>query len=193
MTTIRNVHIETLSQSWSKLERYTYEFQLPDGSWEKHVRESYNRGDGVTVLLINREKQKILLTRQFRLPTYVNGNPDGMLIETCAGKLGKNENAETGILREIEEETGHQLQEVKKLFEIYMSPGSVTEIIHFYLGEYCEKTKVSDGGGLSEEQENIETIELSLPEALQMIQTGEIKDGKTIILLQHAALHKIFS
>lgn len=191
MTNIRNMKIETLSQTWSRLEKYTYEYQNPDGQWEEQVRESYNRGDGVTVLLYDPEKKKVLLTKQFRLPTYVNGNPDGMLIETCAGKLGKNEDPLKGILREIEEETGHRLTEAKKVFEAYMSPGSVTEIIHFYLARYNDQTKVSAGGGLAEEQENIQMLEFSLPEALKKIKNGEIRDGKTIMLLQYAALSQI--
>ncbi len=192
MTNIRNIRIETLAKTWSKLEKYTYEFQRPDGMWEEQVRESYNRGDGVTVLLYNLEKKKVLLTKQFRLPTYINGNQDGMLIETCAGKLAKDEDPLKGILREIEEETGHRLKEASKVFEVYMSPGSVTEMIHFYLARYSDETKVSSGGGLAEEQENISLLEISLPDALQKITNGEIRDGKTIMLLQYAALNQIF-
>lgn len=181
---------EVLHQSWSKLSKYTYDYTLPDGRVESHVRESYNRGNGMSALLYNPDRKTVLLIRQFRFPTYVNGNPTGFLIETCAGKLEK-EAPQDGIIREIEEETGHRVTKIRKVFESYMSPGSVTEIIHFFVAKYSENTKVSQGGGLAHEQENIEVLEMPFTEALRLMREGEIKDAKTIMLLQYAFLNQL--
>lgn len=182
--------IETLHQSWSSLKKYTYEYPSHQGILQTQVREAYDRGNGMTVLLYNQTKGSVILTRQFRLPTYLNGNSDGLMIETCAGKLEAEEPAQ-GMLREIEEETGFRVPKVTKVFELYMSPGSVTEKIHFFLAPYEDQMKVSKGGGLESEQENIEILELPFAKALHMIESGEIKDAKTIILLQHARLKGI--
>lgn len=190
---IRNLEAQLLSRSWSTLQKFTYEYQLPDGSWETHVREAYNRGNGVTALLYHKKENKVILTRQFRLPTYLNGNESGMLIEACAGKLNPDEDPEAGIMREIEEETGHRITKLEKVFECYMSPGSVTELIYFYLAPYDESTRVNEGGGLEEEGENIEVLEITLPEAQEYIQSGKIKDAKTIMLLQHLQLRALNS
>jgi len=179
---------ELLSDNWYTLNKVTYDYQKKNGEWETHSREAYDRGNGATILLYNKENKTVILTRQFRLPTYVNGNEDGMLIESCAGLLDKD-NAEDCIRKETEEETGYQITKVKKVFESYMSPGSVTEILYFFVAEYTKEMKVSEGGGLEEEQENIEVLELDFDTAFNMISTGEIKDGKTIMLLQHAKIH----
>lgn len=187
---IRSLSPQLLSRSWSTLQKFTYEYQLPDGSWETQVREAYDRGDGVCALLINKIKKTVILTRQFRLPTYLNGNPDGMLTEVCAGKLNRGEDPVDGMRREIEEETGHRILKLEKVFETYMSPGSVTEVITMFLGQYDETTRVSKGGGLEEEGENIEVIELPFQEALEDVRTGKIRDAKTIMLLQYLALHQ---
>lgn len=162
---------------------------LPDGSTLQMEREAYDRGNGATILLYNSPSRSVILTRQFRLPTYINGNPDGYLIETCAGLLDKDD-AENCIIRETEEETGFKINRVEKVFEAYMSPGSVTEMLHFFIAEYTKDMKVNDGGGLAEESENIEVLELPFGAAMQMVRSGEIRDGKTIILLQHLALKK---
>ena len=130
----------------------------------------------------------MVLTRQFRMPTYVNGNPDGMMIEVCAGLLEEN-NAEETIKKEVEEETGYIVNNVKKVCESYMSPGSVTEILYFFIAAYADDMKISEGGGAEDETENIEVLELSFPQALEMVKTGEIKDAKTIMLLQYAQIH----
>ncbi|RZJ41860.1 MAG: NUDIX domain-containing protein, partial [Chryseobacterium sp.] len=159
-----------------------------NGEWENQKLEVFNHGNAVTVLLYNKENQTVILTRQFRLPTYLNGNESGMLIETCAGLLDKD-NPETAIKRETEEETGYKIKDVQKVFEAYMSPGSVTEILYFFTAEYSKDMKVSEGGGHHEEQENIEVLELPFQSALEMIKTGEIKDGKTIMLLQYAQIN----
>ena len=141
-------------------------------------------------MLYNKEQKTVILTRQFRLPTFVNGNETGMLIESCAGLLDKD-NAEDCIKRETEEETGYKITEAQKIFEAYMSPGSVTEILHFFIAEYIKEMKVTDGGGVEHEEENIEVLELKIDEAVKMIDKGEIKDGKTIMLLQYIKLNNI--
>ena len=173
----------TLSKGWSHLQKITYEYQ-----GELQTREAYDRGDGITVLLYNGVKKTVILTRQFRIPTYLNGNPTGLLIEACAGKL-EDENPEQGMIREIEEETGYRVPHLEKVFECYMSPGSVTEILHFFIAPYTESMKVSDGGGLVEEQENIEVLEMSFKNAIDLIKKGDIKDAKTIMLLQYAQIN----
>lgn len=187
---IKIISKEILSDNWYTLNKITFEYRKKDGSIETQNREAYDRGNGATILLYNKAQQTVILTRQFRLPTYINGNSDGMLIETCAGLLDKD-NPETAIKRETEEETGYQIKDVKKVFEAYMSPGSVTEILYFFVAEYTKDMKVSDGGGHHDEQENIEVLETSFSEALNMISTGEIKDGKTIMLLQYAQINHL--
>lgn len=182
-----------LADDWSVLKKLTYEFKRSDGTWEKQVREAYDRGNGATILLYNTAKKTVLLTRQFRIPTYLNGNYDGMLIETCAGKLEEKENPEEGMIREVEEETGHKIKTVRKAFEAYMSPGSVTELIHFYTAPYTAETKVAEGGGKESEQENIEVLEIPFTDALKMIERGEIKDAKTIMLLQYAEIKNLLA
>ncbi|OWK69810.1 GDP-mannose pyrophosphatase NudK [Pedobacter sp. AJM] len=187
---IKIIDTELLSDNWYTLNKVTFEYHKKDGSVETQSRETYDRGNGATILLYNKQAKTVVLTRQFRLPTYVNGNENGMLIETCAGLLDQD-NAETAIKRETEEETGYKITDVKKVFEAYMSPGSVTEILYFFVAEYSKEMKVGDGGGHHEEQENIEVLEMSFDDAVSMIATGEIKDGKTIMLLQYAQLHHL--
>lgn len=179
-----------LSDNWYILRKITYEYQKKDGTKSVQSREAYDRGNGATILLYNTDNKTIILTRQFRIPTYVNGNETGMLIETCAGLLDKD-NPEDCIRRETEEETGYRISEVQKVFEAYMSPGSVTEIIYFFIAKYTKDMKVNDGGGLEDEDENIEVLELDFNIAMKMIETGEIKDGKTIMLLQYLKLNNI--
>ena len=192
MDKIKILRTEILSKNWYTLNNVTFETIKQDGSVHQLTREAYDRGNGATILLYNTYLKTVILTRQFRMPTYINGNPDGMLIECCAGLLDKN-NAEDCIRRETEEETGYQVTNVKKVFEAYMSPGSVTEILYFFIAEYTPDMKVSDGGGLDEENENIEVFELPFTQALNMISTGEIKDAKTIMLLQYAQLNNLLS
>ena len=181
---------EILSDNWYVLKKVTYDYQKANGDWETHTREAYDRGNGAAILLYNAEKRTVILTRQFRLPSYINGNDTGMLIEACAGLLDKN-NAEDCIKKETEEETGYKIGQVRKIFESYMSPGSVTEILHFFVAEYDQHMKVGEGGGLADEQENIEVLELDFDEAFNMMYSGEIKDAKTIMLLQYAKIHQL--
>ena len=187
---VRILKKEILSDNWYVLNKITYEYLQKDGSWQTQHREAYDRGNGATILLYNRAAATVILTRQFRLPTFVNGNPDGMLIEACAGLLDKD-NPEDCIRRETEEETGYKITDVRKVFEAYMSPGSVTEILYFFVAEYTNNMKVNDGGGVAHEQENIEVLEIPFQKALSMMETGEIKDGKTIMLLQYLQLHRL--
>lgn len=187
---IRIKETTILSNNWYSLRKVTYDYRKKNGEWETQSREAYDRGNGATILLYNKKSQTVILTRQFRLPTYINGNDSGMLIEACAGLLDRD-NAEECIRKETEEETGYQVTQVRKIFEAYMSPGSVTELIYFFVAEYDKTMKVSEGGGLDEEQENIEVLEMDFDKAYQMIVTEEIKDGKTIMLLQYAKIHNL--
>ena len=189
---VRNLEKELLSDNWYTLHKITFEYQREDGEWETQVREAYDRGNGAAILLYNKVKKTVVLTQQFRMPTYVNGNLDGMMIEACAGLLEKG-NAEETIKMEVEEETGYQIDRVEKVFEAYMSPGSVTEILHFFIGHYEDAMKVSEGGGAADETENIEVLEMGFEKALDMVKTGEIKDAKTIMLLQYAQLNNLFA
>jgi len=181
---------EVLSDNWYTLRKYTYDFKLKNGSWQTQTREAYDRGNGAVILLYNVEQRSVILTRQFRLPTFVNGNASGMLIEACAGLLDKD-SPEDCIRREVEEETGYKLSHVRKIFEAYMSPGSVTEILYFFVAEYAADMKVHEGGGVAHEQEEIEVLELPFEKALAMIDNGDIRDAKTIMLLQHLRLKGI--
>ena len=190
---IHNPHItktEILSDNWYILKKITYEYLSEEGLKKSQSREAYDRGNGATILLYNSINKTVILTRQFRIPTFINGNTNGMLIEACAGLLDKD-NPEDCIKRETEEETGYEIKDVKKIFEAYMSPGSVTEILYFFIAEYSKEMKVSEGGGLIEEDENIEVLELEYNTALKMVNNGEIKDAKTIMLLQYIRLQNI--
>lgn len=187
---VKIIKTEILSDNWYTLNKVTYEKIKNDGTVETQSREAYDRGNGATILLYNTSSNTVILTRQFRLPTFINGNSTGMLIEACAGLLD-NDNPEDCIKRETEEETGYQISKVEKIFESYMSPGSVTEILYFFIAEYSKDMKITDGGGLEEEGEDIEVLEFSFNEALKMIDTGEIKDAKTIMLLQHIRVKNI--
>ncbi len=190
--TVRIVEEKLLSDNWYTLKTTAFDLRRRDGSWQRQHRETYDRGDGATILLYNRAQKTVILTRQFRFPTFVNGNTSGKMIETCAGLLDKDD-PETCIKRETEEETGYVVSEVRKVFEAYMSPGSVTERLYFFVGEYSARDKVSDGGGHPHEGEDIEVLELSLDAALEMICKGEIVDAKTIMLLQYAKLNGLMT
>lgn len=171
-----------LSENWFLLRNMTYELTRSDGSVVRHRREVYDRGNGATILLYNRHKQTVVLVRQFRIATWVNGNEDGMLIETCAGLLDSDEPEEC-VRKEAIEETGFEVGEVRKLFELFMSPGGVTELIYFFIAEYNDTQRANDGGGVDDE--DIEVLELPYHCALEMMANGEIRDGKAVILLQY--------
>jgi len=185
---IRDVRV--LSDDWYVLKKTTFDYLRTDGSWQTLSRETYDRGNGAVILLYNREKKTVILTRQFRFPAFVNGLANGMLIEACAGLL-EADHAEACIRKEAEEETGYRVDRAQKVFEAYMSPGSVTEKLYFYVAEYSPESRASAGGGKKSDGEDIEVLELALEKAVHMIQTGEISDGKTIMLLQYAKLNRI--
>lgn len=187
---IKILETTILSNNWYTLKKIIYEYTKQDGSKITQTREAYDRGNGATILLYHKEQKTVILTRQFRLPTYINGNESGMLIEACAGLLDQD-NPEDCIRRETAEETGYQITDVRKIFEAYMSPGSVTEILYFFIAEYAKEMKVTDGGGIEQEEENIEVLELDFSEAMKMIENGQIKDAKTIMLLQYLKLNNI--
>ncbi|MFD4029548.1 NUDIX domain-containing protein [Streptomyces sp. NPDC058637] len=184
---VRVQDVEVLSCDWYVLRRTTFDYRHSDGHWSREQRETYDRGDGATVLLHNIERRTVLLTRQFRLPAYVNGHHDGMLVETAAGLLD-GEAPEEAIRREAAEETGHTIGTPEPVFEVYMSPGSVTERLHFFAAPYDPVAPAADGYGIAAEGEDITTLELPFDEALAMVRGGEIADAKTIMLLQWAAL-----
>lgn len=187
---VKILQTEVLSDNWYTLRKITFDYLKNNGTVETQNREAYDRGNGAAILLYNKEQHTVILTRQFRLPTFLNGNETGMLIEVCAGLLDKD-NPEDCIRRETQEETGYQITDVRKIFEAYMSPGSVTEILYFFIAEYSSNMKVHEGGGVEHEQEDIEVLELPVDKAVAMIDSGEIKDAKTIMLLQYVKLHNI--
>lgn len=187
---IDQLQTQILSDNHYRLKKVTYNYSKENGQWETQQREVFDRGNGAVVLLYNKETRNVLLTRQFRIPTYLNGNESGMLIEACAGSL-EVENPEECVIREAEEETGYRIPSAQKVFEAYMSPGAVTEILYFFVAGYSAAMKVSEGGGLASEHENIEVLELPFSTALEMITSGEIKDAKTIMLLQYAQINQL--
>lgn len=184
--TVRIIDTITLSDNWYILKKYVVDYLRRDGTCQRLEREVYDRGNGAVILLYNRQKNSVILIRQFRLPVYVNGH-DGFLIEAAAGLL-EEQDPVSRIKAEAEEETGFRITDVEKVFEAFMSPGSVTEKLYFFIAEYQDNNRQSDGGGLPEEGEDVEVLEMSFPEALTAIRSGEIIDGKTIMLLQHLAL-----
>ncbi|WEK18691.1 MAG: GDP-mannose pyrophosphatase NudK [Candidatus Pedobacter colombiensis] len=190
MNSVNITNTEILSDNWYTLRKISFEITGTDGVKSIQEREAYDRGNGATILLYNKIQKTIVLTRQFRMPTFVNGNETGYLIECCAGLLDKD-NPEDCIKKETEEETGFRISTVEKIFEAYMSPGSVTELVYFFVAEYSNEMKVNEGGGLKEENEHIEVLELPFEKAIDMIRMGEIKDGKTIMLLQYASINNL--
>lgn len=186
---VKNLSIKMLSDNWYILNKVTYDFNV-NGQWKTMAREAYDRGNGAVILLYHKERKTVVLTRQFRVPTYINGNENGMLIEACAGLLDKD-NPEDCIRREAEEETGYKINEIRKVFEAYMSPGSVTEMLYFFIAEYTDEMKLHQGGGLAHEQEHIEVLELPFSRVIEMVKSGEIKDAKTIMLVQYIQLNAV--
>ncbi|SEE44788.1 nudix-type nucleoside diphosphatase, YffH/AdpP family [Streptomyces sp. 2131.1] len=189
---VRIRDVELTSRGWHVLRRTTFDYRRRDGRWETQERETYDRGNGAVVLPYDTERGRVLLTRQFRYPAYVNGHPDGMLIEAAAGLLDE-EDPYTAIRRESAEELGICLGALVHVLDSYMSPGSVTERLHFFAAPYTPDDRTGPGGGVDEEGEDIEVLELPFAEALAMTRDGRITDGKTIMLLQWAALSGPFA
>jgi nudix-type nucleoside diphosphatase (YffH/AdpP family) len=184
---VRIIEERVLSEDWYVLKKTTFDFLRRNGRWQRQSRETYDRGNGAVLLLFNVERASVVLTRQFRFPAYVNGGGDGLLIEACAGLLDGDDPL-TCIRREAQEETGFMVRSPRKILEAYMSPGSVTEKLHFFVAEYRRDDRIAAGGGDSSEGEDIEVLELPFGDALAMVASGAIQDGKTILLLQHAAI-----
>jgi nudix-type nucleoside diphosphatase (YffH/AdpP family) len=184
--------VELTSQGWHVLRRTTFDYRRRDGRWVTEQRETYDRGNGATILLYDPGRRTVLLTRQFRFPAYVNGHPDGMLIEAAAGLLD-DDDPETAIRREASEELGVTVGALQHVFDAYMSPGSVTERVHYYAAPFQAADRTGDGGGLADDGEDIEVLEIGFRDALEMTADGRIADGKTIMLLQWAALHGPFA
>lgn len=183
---IRIHSVETLSEDWGKLKKTSFDYRKRDGSWDRQSRETYDRGDGAVILPVDRQRRTVLLTRQFRFPAFAVGHEE-FLIEACAGLLDADE-PETAIRREAEEELGYRLREVRHLYTPFMSPGSLTERLSFFIAEYTPDDRISDGGGHAEEGEDIEVLEMPIDEALDAVRDGRIVDAKTIMLLQHLKL-----
>lgn len=186
---VKNVKKILLSDNWYTLNKIVFDYKMPNGQWVEQARESYDRGNGAAVLLYNKKKQTVILISQFRMPTYMNGNETGVMIEVTAGLLD-GDDPRTCVIKEAEEESGFRVNKVEKVFEAYMSPGAVTEIIHFYIAAYDDTDKVSEGGGVAAEQEDITVLELDFKKAVAMISSGEIKDAKTIMLLQYLLINE---
>ncbi|MBE0424037.1 MAG: NUDIX domain-containing protein [Lutibacter sp.] len=187
---VKIIGIKNLSNAHYKLDKVDFEFQTKNGIWQKQSRECYDRGDGAAILLYNPTKKTVILTKQFRMPSYLNGNSSGMMIEVCAGMLDED-HPEACIIKEAEEETGFKISNPKKVFELYSTPGAVTEKIHYFVAEYSDDMKISDGGGLEAEHEEIEVLEINFETALAMVSRGEINDAKTVVLLQYAKLNQL--
>ncbi len=187
---VKNIKKKLLSDNYYILKRVTFDYLMKSGEWVNQMREVYDRGDGAGILLYNKHKGTVILIKQFRMPTYLNDNKDGFLVEVCAGLLDQD-NPEACIIRETEEEVGYRLKSVKKIYEGYSSPGVMTEKMHFFVGEYTDDMKVGAGGGLASEHEDIEVLEIPFEKAVGMLENGEIVDTRTIVLLQYALIHKL--
>ena len=188
---LKNITHHLLSKAWATLYRIDYDFKFKNGFWKRISRECYDRGNGTSILLYNPDKKTVILTQQFRMPAFENCNEDGMSIEVCAGALDKNEDPQSCIIREAEEEVGIKINEVIKVIEAYMSPGAVTEKMFCFIAKYNDSMRINSGGGVIDEDEEITVLELPFDRALKMIDTHEIKDAKTIMLLQYAKLHNL--
>ncbi|MGB3607348.1 MAG: NUDIX domain-containing protein [Psychroserpens sp.] len=188
---IKNIERITLSKEWATLNRIDYDYEFKDGRVKRVSRESYDRGDGCAILLYNREKRTLILTRQFRMPIYQNDHTESMSIEVCAGAIDKNESPKVTIIREVEEEVGYRILDAELVQEAYMSPGALTEKLYLYLAPYDESMKVNAGGGVATEDEDIEVMEMSFDDAITMIKNKQIVDAKTIMLIQYARLNEV--
>lgn len=186
---IRIKSVEILSDDWARLTKTTFDYRRSDGRWETQIRQTYDRGDGAVILPFDRRRSTVLLVRQFRYPAFVTGHPEP-LIEACAGLLDEHD-PETAIRKEAEEELGYRLRDVRRLYAPYMSPGSVTERLTFFLADYTPADRISDGGGAADEGEDIEVLEITLDEAMAQVRDGRIIDAKTIMLIQHLRLEML--
>ena len=190
---VRITGTEILSDERYKLSKVFFDYHRRSGKWQAQVREVYDRGDGAAVLMLDRTRRTVILTRQFRLPTYLNGLEDGLMLEVCAGVIDPGENPADTMRREIQEETGFKINHITKLFDVYMSPASVTEKIHFFLADYTPAQRISEGGGEEAEQEDVETVEYTFDEVFTLLEGHQINDAKTLLLLQYGKLNGLFN
>lgn len=188
---IKNIVHKTLSKAWATLLQIDYDYKFKDGTWKRVSRESYDRGNGTGVLLYNIEKRTVILTKQFRMPIYETNPDEAMSLEVCAGAIDKNQSPESTIIREVEEEVGYKIKEVKKVLEAYMSPGALTEKMYLFIAPYTDAMKINEGGGVAGEHEEIEVLEMPFLKALKMMESGDIRDAKTIMLLQYAQMNDL--
>ena len=191
MRSLTNITHKILSKAWATLYRIDYDYQFKNGEVKRLERECYDRGNAAAVLLYNVEKATVILTKQFRMPSYENDKNDGMLIEVCAGLIDENESAEVAILRETEEEVGYKINAIKCVQEAYLSPGAMTEKVYLFVAEYSDDMKINEGGGLDSEDEEIDVLEIPFKDAIDMIERNDIIDAKTIMLLQYAQINKL--
>ena len=191
MDNLRNIEHINLSDAWAKLDRIDYDFQFKNGEWKRLSRETYNRGDGTAILLYNPVRGTVILTRQFRMPIYENHKEEGMSIEACAGAIDKSKSPEEIIISEVEEEVGYNIPFAKQVLTAYSSPGALTEKMFLFVAEYNDDMKVSEGGGLETENEEIEVLELPFSEVVKMVENEEIIDAKTIMLIQYAQINNL--
>jgi len=191
MKNLKNIKKITLSKEWATLDRIDYDYQFKNGEWKPVSRECYNRGNGAAILLYNSDKGTVILTKQFRMPTYENNKSDGMSIEACAGAIDNSDQPLETIIRETEEEVGYKISNAKQVLNAYMSPGALTEKMYLFVAEYSDTMKINEGGGLGSENEEIEVLELSFSKAIEMIKNEEIIDAKTIMLIQYAQINKL--
>ncbi|WP_225037123.1 NUDIX domain-containing protein [Winogradskyella sp. SM1960] len=191
MNNLKNITKTTLSNDWAKLDRIDYDYQFENGEWKRLSRETYNRGNGAAILLYNPEKRTVILTKQFRMPAYENNNTDGMSIEACAGAIDNNDSALETIIRETEEEVGYKINDAEQVLTAYTSPGALTEKMFLFVAAYNENMKISKGGGLDSEDEEIDILELPFFKVIEMITNEEIIDAKTIMLVQYAQINKL--
>lgn len=187
-TKIKNITHKILSKAWATLSQIDYDYKFKDGRWKRVSRESYDRGNGTAVLLYNSEKGTVILTKQFRMPIYETTPDEAFSIEACAGAIDKDESAESTIIREIEEEVGYKVFGVQKIQEVYMSPGALTEKMYLFVARYSDAMKVNEGGGVESENEEIEVLEMQFSKAIDLMKSGEIRDAKTVVLLQYAQI-----
>ena len=190
MSRIKNLKTQVLSNFWATLKKVTFDYKTEKGTWHYVTREVYDRGQGVAVLLYNKAQSSVILVKQFRIPVYLHNDNDGMTIEVCAGMLDED-NPEAAIIREIEEETGYRLTTVQKVMQSYVSPGADMEIVHLFIAAYDPSQKVSEGGGVASEVEDVVVQEYAFAKAYDLIAQGVITDAKTILLLQYAKLHNL--
>ena len=188
---LKNIEHVSLSKAWAKLDRIDYDFQFKNGEWKRLSRETYNRGDGASILLYNKAKGTVILTRQFRMPIYENEPKDSMSIEVCAGAIDGNDSPLETVIKEAEEEVGYKIEHAKHVLTAYTSPGALTEKMYMFVAEYNDNMKVNDGGGLESEHEEIELLELPFHKAIEMMENEEIIDAKSIMLLQYAQINKL--